>query len=73
MFLIWDVLFGIVLYGELICFIGVGDLIVDVDNEYGLVGLYWVVFKCFWGVVCMLEGWKLGEVLFGLGYWLVLV
>lgn len=67
-FSIWDVLFGTALYGEPVRPTGVGDPIVDADNDQGLVGLHWVAFKRFWGAVRTLDGWKPGEVSFGPGY-----
>jgi sterol desaturase/sphingolipid hydroxylase (fatty acid hydroxylase superfamily) len=65
---VWDVLFGTSLYGMPPRPTGVGDPVVDSDNQYGLVGLHWNAFKRFWGAVRRLDGWKLGEVAFGEGY-----
>jgi len=65
---VWDVLFGTSLYGMAPRPTGVGDPVVDSDNQYGLVGLHWNAFKRFWGAVRRLDGWKLGEVAFGEGY-----
>ena len=67
-FSIWDVLFGTALYGEPIRPTGVGDPVVDADNDHGLIGLHWVTLKRFWGAVRTLDGWKPGEVSFGEGY-----
>ena len=65
---VWDVLFGTSLYGMAPRPTGVGDPVVDSDNQYGLIGLHWNAFKRFWGAVRRLDGWKLGEVAFGDGY-----
>ncbi|MFC5740380.1 sterol desaturase family protein [Dyella tabacisoli] len=67
-FSIWDVVFGTALYGEPPRPTGVGDPVVDSDNEFGLVGLHWNAFKRFWGAVRRPAGWKLGEVAFGPNY-----
>lgn len=61
---IWDVLFGTSLYGEPLRPTGVGDPVVDADNNYGLIGLHWASLKRFWGTVRRLDGWKPGEVAF---------
>ena len=65
---IWDVLFGTALYGEPLRPTGVGDPLVDADNNHGLIGLHWVALKRFWGAVRCIEGWRPGEVAFGEGY-----
>lgn len=65
---IWDVLFGTALYGEPPRATGVGDPIVDADNNHGLIGLHWVALKRFWGAVRRPAGWKPGEVAFGADY-----
>lgn len=65
---IWDVLFGTALYGEPPRMTGVGDPIVDADNDHGLIGLHWVALKRFWGAVRRPAGWKPGEVAFGADY-----
>jgi len=67
-FSIWDVLFGTALYGLAPRPTGVGDPLVDNDNEHGLLGLHWNALKRFWGAVRRPAGWKLGEVAFGEGY-----
>ncbi|MHB1272271.1 MAG: sterol desaturase family protein [Rhodanobacter sp.] len=67
-FSVWDVLFGTALYGEAPRPTGVGDPIVDADNDYGLLGLHWVTLKRFWGAVRRPEGWRPGEVAFGEDY-----
>ncbi|KZC16932.1 fatty acid hydroxylase [Rhodanobacter sp. FW510-R12] len=61
---VWDVLFGTALYGEPARPTGVGDPVVDADNNYGLVGLHWAALRRFWGAVRTLDGWKPGEVAF---------
>jgi sterol desaturase/sphingolipid hydroxylase (fatty acid hydroxylase superfamily) len=65
---IWDVLFGTSLYGEAPRPTGVGDPMVDADNNYGLVGLHWAALRRFWGAVRCIEGWTPGEVAFGGDY-----
>jgi len=67
-FSIWDVIFGTALYGEPLRPTGVGDPVVDADNNYGLIGLHWASLKRFWGAVRRPAGWKLGEVAFGEDY-----
>lgn len=63
-FSVWDVVFGTALYGEPIRPTGVGDPMVDADNEKGLVGLHWNAFRRFWGAVRCKAGWTLGDVAF---------
>ncbi|AGG90737.1 MULTISPECIES: sterol desaturase family protein [Rhodanobacter] len=65
---VWDVLFGTALYGEPPRPTGVGDPIVDADNDYGLVGLHWAALKRFWVAVRQPAGWRPGEVAFGADY-----
>ncbi|MBB3228551.1 sterol desaturase/sphingolipid hydroxylase (fatty acid hydroxylase superfamily) [Luteibacter sp. Sphag1AF] len=67
-FSVWDVLFGTALYGEPVRPTGVGDPMVDVDNNYGLIGLHWSALRRFWGAVTSRAGWRLGEVGFGPDY-----
>lgn len=67
-FSIWDVVFGTALYNEPIRPTGVGDPMVDADNDKGLVGLHWAAFRRFWGAVTSKAGWKLGDVAFGEDY-----
>jgi sterol desaturase/sphingolipid hydroxylase (fatty acid hydroxylase superfamily) len=67
-FSIWDVIFGTALYGEPIRPTGVGDPMVDADNDKGLVGLHWAAFRRFWGAVTCRAGWRLGDVAFGDDY-----
>lgn len=61
---VWDVLFGTALYGEPPRPTGVGDPVVDADNEQGLIGLHWVALKRFWSAVRRPAGWRPGEVAF---------
>jgi hypothetical protein len=65
---VWDVLFGTALYGEPPRPTGVGDPIVDADNNHGLVGLHWAALKRFWVAVRQPAGWRPGEVAFGADY-----
>ncbi|WP_295913536.1 sterol desaturase family protein [uncultured Xanthomonas sp.] len=67
-FAFWDVLFGTALYGEPVRPTGVGDPMVDRDNELGLVALQWEGLKRFWGAVRRRSGWTPGEVAFGEDY-----
>lgn len=67
-FSIWDVVFGTALYGEPIRPTGVGDPMVDADNDRGLVGLHWNAFRRFWGAVRCRAGWRLGDVAFSEDY-----
>lgn len=62
---IWDVLFGTALYGEPPRRTGVGDPMVDIDNERGLVAMQWGAFRRFWGALWTPAGWRLGDVAFG--------
>lgn len=67
-FAFWDVLFGTALYGEPARPTGVGDPMVDRDNELGLWALQWEGLKRFWGAVRRPAGWKPGEVAFSEQY-----
>jgi sterol desaturase/sphingolipid hydroxylase (fatty acid hydroxylase superfamily) len=67
-FSIWDVVFGTALYGEAPRVTGVGDPMVDIDNERGLIAMQWGAFRRFWGAVWKPAGWKLGEVAFDEDY-----
>ncbi|RDJ00108.1 fatty acid hydroxylase family protein [Dyella solisilvae] len=67
-FSIWDQLFGTALYDEPLRPTGVGDPMVDEDNNHGVIGLQWNAFKRFWGAVRRPAGWKFGEVAFGPDY-----
>jgi len=67
-FSIWDILFGTALYGEPLRPTGVGDPMVDDDNNHGLLGLHWNATKRFWGAIRCPAGWKLGDVAFGPDY-----
>jgi sterol desaturase/sphingolipid hydroxylase (fatty acid hydroxylase superfamily) len=61
---IWDVLFGTALYGEPPRETGVGDPMVDIDNERGVIAMQWGAFRRFWGALWTPAGWKLGDVAF---------
>lgn len=61
---VWDVLFRTSLHGEPVRPTGVGDPIVDADNERGLVAMQWWTLKRFWGAVSCRAGWRLGDVSF---------
>jgi sterol desaturase/sphingolipid hydroxylase (fatty acid hydroxylase superfamily) len=63
-FSIWDVLFGTALYGEPPRPTGVGDPMVDIDNERGLVAMQWGAFRRFWGALWTRAGWTPGDVAF---------
>ena len=63
-FSIWDVIFGTALYGEPPRPTGVGDPVVDHDNELTLLGLHIYSTKRFLAVVLHWDGWKPGEVAF---------
>lgn len=65
---VWDVLFGTALYGEPPRPTGVGDPMVDVDNERGLVAMQWGAFRRFWGALWTPAGWRPGDVAFGPDY-----
>jgi sterol desaturase/sphingolipid hydroxylase (fatty acid hydroxylase superfamily) len=67
-FSIWDVVFRTALYGEPTRATGVGDPVVDADNNYSLLGLHWVSTKRFLGAVRRKSGWKPGEVSFAEDY-----
>ena len=67
-FSIWDVVFRTALYGEPPRPTGVGDPVVDADNNYSLIGLHWVSTKRFWGAVRRCAGWRPGEVGFAQDY-----
>lgn len=65
---IWDGLFGTALHGEPPRPTGVGDPMVDIDNERGLIAMQWGAFRRFWGALWTPTGWKLGDVAFGEDY-----
>jgi len=67
-FSIWDVVFGTALYGEAPRRTGVGDPMVDIDNERGLVAMQWGAFRRFWGALWTPAGWRLGDVAFDENY-----
>ncbi len=61
---VWDNLFGTALYGEPPRPTGVGDPMVDVDNERGFWAMQWGAFRRFWGAVWTRAGWTPGDVAF---------
>ena len=65
---VWDIIFGTALYGEKPRPTGVGDPVVDADNDYGVVRMQWRTLKRFWGAFRRPAGWKFGEVVFGADY-----
>jgi sterol desaturase/sphingolipid hydroxylase (fatty acid hydroxylase superfamily) len=65
---VWDVLFGTALFGEAVRATGVGDPLVDADNNYGLLGLHRVSTLRFLGAVRRRAGWIPGEVSFAADY-----
>lgn len=65
---VWDVLFGTALYGEPVRPTGIGDPMIDIDNERGLVALQWGAHRRFWGAVTCRNGWRFGDVSFGPDY-----
>ncbi|MEP7041434.1 MAG: sterol desaturase family protein [Dokdonella sp.] len=67
-FSIWDVVFGTALYGEPPRLTGVGDPMVDIDNERGLIAMQWGAFRRFWGALWTPAGWRLGDVAFDENY-----
>ena len=67
-FSIWDVLFGTALYGEAPRPTGVGDPMVDIDNQRGLIAMQWGAFRRFWGALWKVAGWKPGDVAFEADY-----
>ncbi len=67
-FSIWDVMFGTALYGEPVRPTGVGDPIIDADNERGLIAMQWHALKRFWGAFRRPSGWRPGDVTFGPRY-----
>jgi sterol desaturase/sphingolipid hydroxylase (fatty acid hydroxylase superfamily) len=67
-FPLWDILFGTALYHEPPHPTGVCDPMVDIDNQYGLLGQQWQAIKRFWGAVRRPAGWKPGDVAFGADY-----
>lgn len=58
---LWDMLFGTALYGEPVRPTGVGDPVVDADNDHGVVGMQWWSFRRFWATVRTRAGWTPGR------------
>ncbi|MFI4969916.1 MAG: sterol desaturase family protein, partial [Lysobacterales bacterium] len=67
-FSIWDVVFGTALYGVAPRPTGVGDPMVDIDNQRGLVAMQWGAFRRFWGALWKAAGWTPGDVAFDADY-----
>ena len=65
---VWDTLFGTSLFGEPMRPTGVGDPVVDADNECGLIEMQWRSLRRFWAAFRRVSGWRLGEVAFGPGW-----
>lgn len=65
---IWDVLFGTALYGLPPRETGVGDPMVDIDNERGFFAMQWGAMRRFWGALTSRAGWRPGDVAFGPDY-----
>lgn len=64
-FPVWDMLFGTALYGEPPRPTGVGDPMVEVDNQRGILGQQLGALRRFAGAVSCRAGWRLGDVAFG--------
>ena len=67
-FSVWDVMFGTALYDEPVRPTGVGDPIIDADNERSLIAMQLHALKRFWGAFRRPSGWRPGDVTFGPGY-----
>lgn len=64
-FSVWDTLFGTSLFGIAARPTGVGDPVVDADNNFGVFKMQWWSLRRFWGAVRTPSGWRPGEVAFG--------
>jgi sterol desaturase/sphingolipid hydroxylase (fatty acid hydroxylase superfamily) len=67
-FPLWDILFGTAHYSQIVRPTGVGDPVVDADNQHGLLGQQWQALRRFWGAFRSRAGWRPGDVAFGPGY-----
>ena len=67
-FPLWDILFGTALFGEPAHPTGVGDPMVDADNQRGIVAQQLVTLRRFWGAFRRRAGWRYGEVAFNVNY-----
>lgn len=67
-FPLWDMLFGTALYGEAPRPTGVGDPMVDADNNRGIVGQQLHALKRFWAAFRSRAGWRPGDVAFNTRY-----
>ena len=64
LFSVWDNLFGTALYNEPVRPTGVGDPIVDADNNRGAIAMQWHTLRRFWATVTTRNGWKPQEISF---------
>lgn len=64
-FPVWDIVFRTSLYGEPLRPTGVGDPMVEIDNQRGIVRQQWGALRRFAGAVTCRAGWRLGDVAFG--------
>jgi sterol desaturase/sphingolipid hydroxylase (fatty acid hydroxylase superfamily) len=67
-FPLWDIVFGTALFGEPVHPTGVGDPMVDADNQRGIVAQQLVTLRRFWGAFRGRAGWRYGEVAFNVNY-----
>jgi sterol desaturase/sphingolipid hydroxylase (fatty acid hydroxylase superfamily) len=67
-FPLWDILFGTALFGEPARPTGVGDPMVDADNQRGIIGQQLMVLRRFWGAFRCRAGWRPGDVAFNERY-----
>ncbi|OOG46892.1 sterol desaturase family protein [Rhodanobacter sp. C01] len=67
-FPLWDIVFGTALFGEPAHPTGVGDPMVDADNQRGIVAQQLVTLRRFWGAFRRRTGWHYGEVAFNVNY-----
>jgi hypothetical protein len=67
-FPLWDILFSTALFGEPAHPTGVGDPMVDADNQRGIVAQQLVTLRRFWGAFRRRAGWRYGEVAFNENY-----
>jgi len=67
-FPLWDIVFGTALFGEAARPTGVGDPMVDADNQRGIVGQQLHTLRRFWGAFRCRAGWRPGDVAFDENY-----
>ena len=65
---LWDVVFGTAPYGEPARQTGIGDPMVDSENERGLIAMQRGAFRRFWGAPWTSAGWRRGDVAFDENY-----